>query len=78
MQVQLNGKMTAYCDDLALFILDVNKSTKKELSTASSKRKISQWLKDAFASGQIEIEMVNQSNIHLYGENDDGDTYHIR
>jgi hypothetical protein len=73
MEVRLHGKMTAYCDDMDLRLLDIKKSTKKEL-TASSKREISQWLRDAFASGQIEIEVVNDG-FNLYGMTDDGNVY---
>ena len=53
MQVRLEGQMTAYsCKDWAVWVRDKEKSP--------SHKEVSSWLRDAIASGEVEIELVNE------------------
>lgn len=53
MQVRLEGQMTAYSfKDMDVFMRD------KGIS--QSHKEVSSWLRDAIASGEVEIELVNE------------------
>ena len=64
MQFKVEGTMTAYStDDTDIWVKDNNNPTSVKYADRPTdrKREVSSWLRDAIASGEVEVELVNES-----------------